>query len=130
MTLPTRINRGRRVTPRSASARADNRDCCNLDGYGEWQSVGTERHTRVLTCVAKNLDDEIGSAVDDLWLVAEVVRREHEPGELHHLLYIVEPGGRLHLRKQVEGTRPRRILRLLHRHLVWAAACEPLSCLR
>src|ERR1700730_11603779 len=128
-TLPMRMRRGRRGSTRSALAGADNRDRCNLDRHGQGQGVRTHRGSRVLAGLAKHVDQQIRGAVDDFRLVAEVIGRKHESDQLHHLLYIVESGSRLHLSKQVERAQARRRLRLLDRYLVWAPSGQALASL-
>ncbi len=84
----------------------------------------------MLAGLAQHFDQQVRCAVDDLRLIAEVIRRQDEPGELHHLLDIVESGGCLHLREQVERARAGRGLRLLDRNLVRTTPGQPRASLR
>src|SRR5206468_979103 len=59
-----------------------------------------DRRARRLAAVAEQLDEEIGRAVDDAWLIAEPGRRVDESQEVHELLDAVQIAERVFDRRQ------------------------------
>src|SRR5207253_1302446 len=108
------------------SSTSELEDPFDLDGDSERQRAHPDRRAGVLAALlAVELDEQVGRAVRDLRLVAELGHRVDEAEQLHDPLDAVEAADALPDRRQhVQRHEPRRLLALLDPELATELADE------
>jgi len=71
--------------------------------------------------------EEVGGAVDHLWLFAEPIGRQDKADHLRQLFDVVQASSRVDLRQHIERADPRACLRLFNGHLIGTPTGEPLG---
>jgi hypothetical protein len=87
-------------------ASGDFEDGVDFDGYTTRQGTGTNSKAGMATRIPENLDQQVGSTVDDFRLLCEVVSRIDETTQFHTAGYSVQVAitGSLDLGNDIQGT--------------------------